>query len=99
MAWSWAQPCFEQRRGDSLIYLWIKDQRTPWRLTVQDVSILVELSARISLYRINLKRENARLRKERSREKMRNAARAGDPEACRKIKKIKKVDTKRVAKY
>ena len=88
-----------KEEGDSLIDLWNKDQRTPWRLTVQDVSILVELSARISLYRINLKREKARLRKERSREKMRNAARAGDPEACRKIKKIKIADRKRVAKY
>ena len=73
-----------KEEGDSLIDLWHKDQRTPWKLTVQDVSTLVELSARISLYRINMKREKARLRKERSREKMRNAAREGDPKACRK---------------
>ena len=87
-----------KEEGDSLIDLWQKDQRTPWKLTVQDVSTLVELSARISLFRNHMKREKARLRKDRSRKKMRKAAREGDQEACKQIQKIKKADRERVAK-
>ena len=49
-----------------------------------------EFSVRISTYRINEKREKARIRKEESRKKVRDAARAGDLEACKKIEDAKK---------
>ena len=88
-----------EQEENCLIDLWKKDKRTPWKLTIHDVTTLVELSARVSLFRANMKRKKARLRKERSREKMRNAAREGDRKACREVKKIKKADRERVAKY
>ena len=79
---------------NSLVDLWKKDLRTPWKLTVHDVCTLVDLSERISLFRMNMKREKARLRKERSRAKMRNAAKEGNPKACIKCKQIKKAERK-----
>ena len=85
--------------ANSLIDLWKKEQRTRWLLTVRDVSTLVELSARISSFRMNMKKEKARLRKERSRKKLRNAAKEGDINACRKTEEIKKGDRERATKY
>ena len=99
----WSGPAVGRALNDqeasSLIEVWNKDQRTPWRLTFQDVSTLVELSDRICLFRKNMKRERARLRKEKSRENMRNAAEKGDANARRKIKEIKKGDRDRAARY
>ena len=64
----WSGPALgralKDQEASSLIDVWNKDQRTPWRLTFQDVSSLVELSDRICLFRKNMKREKARLRKE-----------------------------------
>ena len=55
-------------------------------------------STQISLYRKNMKREKARNRKVRARNKLRKAAEAGDAEACKKIKAIKKYDRERAEK-
>ena len=99
----WSGPglssAMREEEVNSLVDLWKKDLRTPWKLTVHDVCTLVDLSERISLFRMNMKREKARLRKERSRAKMRNAAREGNQKAVIKIEQIKKTDRKRVAKY
>ena len=99
----WSGPALGRALNDqeasSLIEVWNKDQRTPWRLTFQDVPILVELSDRICLFRKNMKREKARLRKENALENMRNAAGKGDANARRKIKEIKKGDRDRAARY
>ena len=45
-----------------------------------------------------MKREKARNRKVRARDKLREAAEAGDAQACKKIKAIKKYDRERVEK-
>ena len=67
----WSGPALSraltEQEVSSLVKVWNKDQRTPWKLTFQDVATLVELSDRICLFRMNMKREKARLRKEKSR--------------------------------
>ena len=99
----WSGPgvscALSEDEANSLVDLWKKDQSTPWKLTFQDVWTLVELTSRICSFRINMKRQKARVRKERSREKIRNAAREGDAKARVKINQIKKGDKERAAKY
>ena len=98
----WSGPgvscALSEDEANSLIDLWKKDPSTPWKLTFQDVWTLMELTSRSS-NRINMKRQKARVRKERSREKFRNAAREGDAKARVKINQIKKGDKERAAKH
>ena len=79
--------------------LWRKEKRTPKKLTVQDVSRLVETAERVTEYRAAAEKENCRLRMEKSRNKLLEAAKKGDVKAVRKRKKRKESERKRVAKY
>ena len=79
---------------DTIIDLWKKENRCRWKLTVREVSVLVDASSRILSYRMNMKKEKARIRKEKSREKLRRTAKTGDLEARKKTNDIKKYDKK-----
>ena len=63
-----------------------KERETPLKLSVQDVSTLTEFLRRIRLCRQGISREKTRLRKEREREKLREAAKKGCSKAKRKLK-------------
>ena len=67
--------------------LWRKEKLAPKRLTVQDVSKLVETAGIVREYRAAAKRENSRQRMEKSRNKLLKAAQQGDVKAIRKRKK------------
>ena len=69
------------------------------KLSVQDVSTLTEFSGRISLCRQGISREKTRIREEREREKLREAAKKGCSKAKRKLKNQKVAGAKRSAKY
>ena len=84
---------------DTIIDLWKKEKRSPWKLTVHEVSMLVDASSRILSYRMNMKKEKARTRKEKSREKLRHTAKTGDFQARKKIHDIKKYDKKYSKQY
>ena len=76
-----------------------KEKLTPRRLTVQDVSRLVDIAGRVREYRVAAAREKCRQRMEKSRNKLIEAAKQGDVKAIRKRKKRKVSERKRVAKY
>ena len=82
-----------------MIFLWKREQRTPWKLSVSDVSTLVAFTARIISYRKSMVKEKARQRKERERKKVVDAANIGDKEAMRKIERKKKRDREYSAQY
>ena len=82
-----------------MIFLWKREQRTPWKLSVSDVSTLVAFTARIISYRKSMVKEKARQRKERERKKVVDAANIGDKEAMRKIERKKKGDREYSAQY
>ena len=82
-----------------MIFLWKREQRTPWKLSVSDVSTLVAFTARIISYRKSMVKEKARQRKERERKKVVDAANIGDQEAIRKIERKKKRDREYSAQY
>ena len=84
---------------DTIIDLWKKENRCRWKLTVREVSVLVDASSRILSYRMNMKKEKARTRKVHSREKLRRKAKTGDLEARKKINDIKKYDKKYSERY
>ena len=63
-----------QKKAKALIKLWSKARRVPWNLNVQDVSTLVKFYERIMEWRRNIRRELARIRKEKARRKLRDAA-------------------------
>ena len=88
-----------EEEANTLVKLWKKERITPRKLTVEDVKTLVEFSCQIDSYRKRVKREQSRRRKERARAKLRTAARSGDGQAKRKIKKMKISSKKRFAKY
>ena len=67
----------------------------PWALKVHEVSALVEFTERLLAYRRNVRREKTRIRVERARKKLREAANKGDAMALRKVKKKKKDDVLR----
>ena len=75
-----------------------KERETPMKLSVQDVSTLTEFSGR-SLSRQGISREKTRIRKEREREKLREAAKKGCSKAKRKLKNQKVAGAKRSANY
>ena len=84
---------------DVLVCLERKERETPKKLSVQDVSTLTEFSGRISLCRQGISREKTRLRKEREREKLREAAKKGCSKAKRKLKNQKVAGAKRSVYY
>ena len=79
--------------------LWRKEKLAPRKLTVQDVLMLVETAERVREYRAAAEKENCRLRMEKSRNKLLEAAKKGDVKAIRRRKKRKESERKRVAKY
>ena len=83
--------------ANTLIELWNKEQKLPWTLTVKDVTKLAEFTEKILFWRKSDKRENARLRMERVREKLKEAAKNGDENALRKVKRKRKADAVRSA--
>ena len=85
--------------GETLLKIWRKERTMPWALKVHEVSALVEFTERVLAYRRNVRREKTRRRVERAREKLRDAANKGDAMALRKVKKRKKDDVLRAAKY
>ena len=84
---------------DVLVCLERNERETPKKLSVQDVSTLTEFSGRISLCRQGISREKTRLRKEREREKLREAAKKGCSKAKRKLKNQKVAGSKRSVYY
>ena len=85
--------------ASTLIELWNKEQKFPWTLTVKDVTKLAEFTEKILLWRRSDRRENARLRMEHAREKLKEAAKNGDENALRKVKRKRKADAVRSAAY
>ena len=83
--------------ANTLIELWNKEQKLPWTLTVKDVTKLAEFTEKILFWRRSDRRENARLRMERVREKLKEAAKNGDENALRKVKRKRKADAVRSA--
>ena len=83
--------------ANTLIELWNKEQKLPWTLTVKDVTKLAEFTEKILFWRKSDRRENARLRMERVREKLKEAAKDGDENALRKVKRKRKADAVRSA--
>ena len=82
-----------------MIIIWKREQRTPWKLTVHDVSTLAEFTTRIISYRKMMVKEKSRQRKERERKKVHDAAKNGDKEAIRKLEGKKKRDREYSARY
>ena len=84
---------------DVLVCLERKERETPMKLSVKDVSTLTEFSGRISLCRQGISRDKTRIRKERERAKLREAAKKGCSKAKRKLKNQKVAGAKRSANY
>ena len=82
----------------TLANLWQKEKLEHRKLTVEDVSKLVELADSVREYRAAAEREKSRQRMERARNKLRKAEKDGDCAAIRKIKKIKSSSKKRAAR-
>ena len=76
--------------GNLLVKLWCKERERPRMMFTQEVSTLVEFSKTIIAWRENRKREKWRIRKERQRKKLREAAENNDAAAVKKLEKIKK---------
>ena len=83
----------------ALIKLWSKARNVPWSLYVQEVSTLVKFYEQIMHCRRSRRRELARIRKEKARRKLRDAAKEGNAKALKKVKSIKKADRVKSAKY
>ena len=64
---------------------------------MQDVTKLVEFTEKILFWRKSDRRENARLRMEHLRKKLKEAANNGDAKALRKVKRKRKADAVRSA--
>ena len=88
-----------QKEVDSLIKIWCKFRRAPWKLEVEEVSILVQFSEQIFAWRRNRRRELKRVWAERARRKLRDQANGGNGDAVRKLKSIKKADVIKSSKY
>ena len=78
------------KEGTLMVDLWIKERTVPWKMRTQEVLTLVELSERITAWRKSRRREKTRIRNERLRKKLRNAADNHDKAAVKKLKQIKK---------
>ena len=76
--------------GNLLVKLWCKERERPRMMFTQEVSTLVEFSKTIIGWRENRKREKWRIRKERQRKKLREAAKNNDAAAVKQLERIKK---------
>ena len=83
---------------DVLVSLERKERETPTKLSVQDVSTL-PFSRRLRLCLQGISREKTQLRKEREREKLREAAKKICSKANRKLKNYKIAGSKRSQYY
>ena len=81
-----------------LAEIWKKKRFNPWKMTFREVSTYVELSEKIDDTRKRAKRERARFRKHRSREKMRAAAKQKDSSAVERIEAIKTYNREYISK-
>ena len=81
-----------QEEANTLIKLWNKEQKTPWSLKVDDVTKLAQFTEKILVWRRSDRKERARIRMEKSRQKLNEAAKNGDVNAIRKVKSKKKTD-------
>ena len=88
-----------KEEAKTLIRLWGKARRVPRRLSVQEVSTLVEFYERIMSWRRRRRRELTRIRNEKARRKLRDAAKEGNVEALKKLRSIKKADVAKSANY
>ena len=84
---------------DKMGKLWWKQKSTPFRMTVLDVTTLLEMVARITAWRNSMTSEKARKRMENFRRRVSEAARKGDPKARKKLKSIKKYHKNKSASY
>ena len=88
-----------KEEAKTLIRLWGKARRVPRRLSVQEVSTLVEFYERIMSWRRRRRRELTRIRNEKARGKLRDAAKKGNVKAILKLRSIKKADVAKSANY
>ena len=79
-----------QEEANTLIKLWNKERKTPWSLKVDDVTKLAQFTEKILVWRRSDRKERARIRMEKSRKKLNEAAKNGDVNAIRKVKRKKK---------
>ena len=77
--------------ANTLIKLWKKELKTPWTLKVHDVTKLAEFTEKILVWRRGDRKERARMRMEKAREKLKKAAKNGDVHAIGKVKTKKKL--------
>ena len=88
-----------QEEAKLLIKLWGKARRVPQRLEVQEVSTLVGFYEQITTWRKRRRNELSRLRMEKARVKLRDAAKGGNKKAKMKLRSIKRADAAKSAKY
>ena len=79
--------------------LWWKQKSTPFRMTVLEVTTLLEMVTRITAWRKSMTSEKARTRMENFRRRVSEAARKGDPKARKKLKSIKEYHKNMSASY
>ena len=84
---------------DNMGKLWWKQKSTPFRMTIIEVTTLLEMVARITAWRKSMTSEKARKRMENFRRRVSEAARKGDPKARKKLKSIKKYHKNMSASY
>ena len=89
---------FNDEEFNAFAELWRKEGQGIRKLTVNEVSKLLEFADDIIAWREVAKRESSRKRMDRSRKKLRKKAKNGDSVAIRKITSVKKSAKKRWAK-
>ena len=87
-----------EREAEILAKIWRKKRASPWKLTFREVWTYVKHSERIDDTRKRAKRETARYRKHRSREKIKAAAKLKDSSAIKRIEDIKKYNREYISK-
>ena len=89
---------FNDEEFNAFAELWRKEGQGLQKLTVNEVSKLLEFADDIIAWREVAQRESSRKRMDRSRKKLRKKAKNGDSVAIRKIERVKKSAKKRWAK-
>ena len=84
---------------DVLARLWRKERETLWKMTVHEVSTLMEFCDRIVAWRKTNKKEQSRQRMENMRAKRVTLARQGDKQVRRKLEGIKNYQRVKTAQY
>ena len=79
--------------------LWWKEKAARFRLTILEITTLLEMAAKITVWRKSTENENSRRRMKNFRNRMFVAARKRDPKARKKLKAIKKYHRNMSAKY